>query len=465
MNARRRFHRGGPQAPSRGSTLVIVLWIALGLVSLGLYFGQSSALALRASDQRAASIEAEQAIQGATRYAAYVLTNLDIPGVLPQFQIAPTFRPVTENVRVGDSAFWFLGRDPDLLASTPGRNVQPVFGLVDEASKLNLNTATLEMLEALPRMTPQLAAAIMDWRDEDDEVSTDGAEESTYQRLNPAYRCKNAPFESIEELRLVYGMTLDILAGEDANRNGILDPNEDDYDSTPPLDNRNGRLEPGLWEYVTVHSQESLTTTNGTAKVSLGAQGRQQLATLLQERLGNQRANEILQRVGNQNPAGLLNFFVQSGMSVDEFAQVEGDLTAGDGQTPRQGLINVNSAPEAVLACIPGIGIDMAPQLVSYRQSNPSRRNTVAWVAEILGTQRSLQAGRYLTGRSSVYSADVCAVGHLGRGYRRCRIIFDASEGGLRIVQRADWSHLGWALGSQTWQQMQQQRQLTQNTR
>jgi type II secretory pathway component PulK len=152
-------------------------------------------------------------------------------------------------------------------------------------------------------------------------------------------------------------------------------------------------------------------------------------------------------------------------MSVEEFAQVEGDITAGDGQTPQEGLINVNSAPEAVLACIPGIGTDMAPQLVAYRQSNPSRRNTVAWVAEILGTPRSQQAGRYLTGRSSVYSADVCAVGHLGRGYRRCRMVFDASEGGLRIVQRTDWSHLGWALGSQAWQQIQQQRQLTQNTR
>ncbi|MFM8418983.1 MAG: general secretion pathway protein GspK [Verrucomicrobiota bacterium] len=450
---------------ARASTLVIVLWIALGLVALGLYFGQSSALGLRASDQRAASIEAEQAIQGATRYAAYVLTNLDTPGVLPQFQVAPSFRPVVENVRVGDAAFWFLGRDVDRLASTMGRNLQPVFGLVDESSKLNLNTATLEMLELLPRMTPQLAAAIIDWRDENDEVSTDGAEDSTYQRLNPAYRCKNAPFESIEELRMVYGMTLDILAGEDANRNGVLDPNEDDYDSTPPLDNRNGRIEPGLWEYVTVHSRESITTTNGTAKVSVTAQGRQQLATLLQERFGNARANEILRRVGNQNAAGLLNFFVASGMSVEEFAQVEGDLTAGDGQTPQEGLVNVNSAPEAVLACIPGIGTDMAPQLVAYRQSNASRRNTVAWAAEILGTQRSQQAGRYLTGRSSVYSADVCAVGNLGRGSRRCRIIFDTSEGGLRIVQRTDLSHLGWPLGSRTWQQVQQQRQLTQNTR
>jgi hypothetical protein len=124
-------------------------------------------------------------------------------------------------------------------------------------------------------MTPQLAAAIIDWRDENDEVSTDGAEESTYQRLNPAYRCKNAPFESVDELRLVFGMTLDILAGEDSNRNGILDPNEDDLDTSAPWDNRDGRLDPGLWEYVTVYSKESLLRADGTAKISIGAQGRQ----------------------------------------------------------------------------------------------------------------------------------------------------------------------------------------------
>ena len=52
---------------------------------------------------------------------------------------------------------------------------EPWFGLVDEGSKLNLNTATAAMLEALPRMTPQLAAAIIDWRDTDSTVSDNGA--------------------------------------------------------------------------------------------------------------------------------------------------------------------------------------------------------------------------------------------------------------------------------------------------
>jgi hypothetical protein len=35
------------------------------------------------------------------------------------------------------------------------------------------------MLSLLPRMTPELAAAIVDWRDTNEEVSDGGAEEET----------------------------------------------------------------------------------------------------------------------------------------------------------------------------------------------------------------------------------------------------------------------------------------------
>ena len=124
-------------------------------------------------------------------------------------------------VPVGDAAFWFIGRSDQQTALD-----EPWFGFVDEASKLNLNTATAAMLEQLPRMTPELAAAIVDWRDSNSTVSDGGAEDETYQRLNPPYRCKNAPFESIDELRLVYGMTDEILYGDDANMNGYPDENE-----------------------------------------------------------------------------------------------------------------------------------------------------------------------------------------------------------------------------------------------
>src|ERR1043166_2610050 len=48
----------------QGSTFVIVLWIAFGLISMALYFGNSMSSELRASDNRVSGIAAEQAIEG-----------------------------------------------------------------------------------------------------------------------------------------------------------------------------------------------------------------------------------------------------------------------------------------------------------------------------------------------------------------------------------------------------------------
>ena len=64
----------------RGSVLVIVLWIAFGLVSLALYFANSMNFELRASDNRVCAMAADQAIDGAERYINYLLTQQVLNG-------------------------------------------------------------------------------------------------------------------------------------------------------------------------------------------------------------------------------------------------------------------------------------------------------------------------------------------------------------------------------------------------
>jgi type II secretory pathway component PulK len=447
----------------RGSALIITLWVAFGLVALALYFGNSSSLDLRAADNRAASLEAEQAIEGAARYAAYLLGRLDQPGLLPDVK---TYQ--CEAAAVGDASFWFIGRDPKVSQITTDL---PYFSLVDEASKLNLNTVTAAMLELLPRMTPELAGAIVDWRDADSDLTEMGAEEETYLLKTPAYYAKNAPFESVDELRLVNGADAEILYGEDLNRNGVLDLNENDSNVSLPLDDRNGRLDPGVVEYLTAFTKEPLTTTNGTARVNIrqNTGENQELRTLLEAALGTSRANEIMRQLGPGGGGGqtvtfnsVLEFYTRSRMTADEFALIEGDIYSAQGNAAPQGLININTASEQVLACVPGIGTELAGSLVGYRQANSGRMNTVTWAAEILGPQNSAQAGRYLTGRSYQFTADIAAVGHLGRGYRRTRFVFDTSTGTPRIIYRQDLSDFGWALGKQA---RLQQQQLAMNSR
>jgi type II secretory pathway component PulK len=420
----------------RGSVLIIVMWVAFGLVSIALYFAHSMTFELRASENRVASLEAEQAIAGAARYVNYLLTNLATNGAVPDPAAYQR-----EAALVGEARFWLIGR-----GDHQGTPAEPFFNLVDEPSKLNLNTASLDMLTALPRMTPELAAAIIDWRDADSTVSPGGAETDTYMRLQPPYNCKNAPFETLDELRLVYGADLDILYGEDVNLNGVLDPNENDGPLSPPNDNRDGRLDPGIFEYLTVYSRQPNTRTNINTT--------RELTALLQQKLGTARANQILRRPGvAAGNRSVLEFYLKSQMTADEFAQIASAITFTN-SAYIEGLINVNTASAEVLACVPGIGTDKAQSLVAYRQSNPDKLTSVAWVAQALDRSSAIQAGPYLTVESYQFTADIAAVGHHGRGYNRARFIFDVSEGAPKIRYRQDLTRLGWALGQTTRQRL-----------
>ena len=444
-------------AAERASVLIIVLWVAFGLVSLAIYFANSSSLELRAADNRVASLEAEQAIAGAARYLSNVLANLSEPGIPPD--------PATlkmEAVLVGNARFWLIGQplhEED--------DEQPTWGLVDESSKLNLNTATAAILQKLPKMTADLAAAIVDWRDADSTPSENGAEDEIYGRLNPAYRCKNAPFESTEELRLVYGFTYDILYDEDANMNAVLDPNENDEDATLPNDNHDGVLNRGVLAYVTVHSKMSNLRTNGQMKVNVGTVNTNDLTKLMTEAgLSSARVREVLARFPNGQGGGrpgppqpavtnksVLEFYIKSGLKQEEFTLIEADLTTSTNKVV-EGLVNVNTATTTVLACLPGLDAGKAESLAATR-TGAATQHSIAWVKDALGDDASaIQLGPFITGRSYVYTADIAALGHHGRGYSRVKFIFDTTEGGAKIRQRQDLTHLGWALGQNVRQQI-----------
>jgi type II secretory pathway component PulK len=452
-----------PLGSQQGSVLVIVLWIAFGLVSLALYFANSMNFELRASDNRVSAVSADQAIEGAARYINYLLTSQAANGSNGVFPVLSD--ALCQGVPVGDSHYWLIGRDTNNPVG-PGRLC---FGLVDEASKLNLNRASSNTLVWLPRMTVDLTQAILDWRD----TNGTGPTVTYYAMQQPAYQCKCDPFETIDELRLLYGADMDTLLGEDANRNGVLDANEND-------DNQNGMLDPGVLEYFTVYSREPNTNSDGSARINISrlTSTSTQLISLLQTNFGTSRANQILASLGLQSSgpapapgggptsnrsgasaattvrfASPLQFFTKSGMTSTEFALIATNLTATSGSYV-EGRININTASAAVLACLLGGDTAVAEQLVSYRQSNPNNLTSIAWVVDALGQGSSdalqtLSAGDYITTQSFQFTADIAALGPYGRGYRRVKFVFDTSSGTPKIVFRRDLTHLGWALGKE----------------
>jgi type II secretory pathway component PulK len=438
----------------RGSVLVIVLWISFGLVSLALYFANSMNFELRASDNRVCAQAADQAIEGAARYINYLLTQQAANGSNGVFLSLGD--SLCKAVPVGEAHYWLIGRDTNNPVG-PGRLN---FGLVDEASKLNLNTVISNQLFWLPRMTVDLTQAILDWRD----TNGTGPTVTYYAMQQPSYQCKCDPFETVDELRLLYGADMDTLIGEDVNRNGILDPNETD-------DNQNGMLDPGILEYVTVYSREPNTNSDGSAKINISSltSGSTDLISNLQTNFGTSRATEIMSSLGlvsapsrpGQRPssptpvsfASPLQFYEKSGMTATEFALIGTNLTTTNGSYI-SGRVNVNTASAAVLTCLLGDDLAAAQQLVNYRQANPNNLTSIAWVVDALGQSYAtdlqiLAAGDYITTQSYQFTADIAALGPYNRGYRRVKFVFDTSSGTPQIVYRQDLTHLGWALGKE----------------
>ncbi len=424
----------------RGSVLIIVLWVCIGLVAIALYFANSMTYELRASDNRASGLAADQAIEGAARYVSTVLALYATNGAVPATNLY-----AAAAVPVGAARFWLLGRNPDGTPST-----EPYFGLVDEGSKLNLNTVNTNTLAYLPNMTTDFAQAIVDWRS----TNSSGAYSLDYAQLG--YQEKEEPFETVDELRLVYGSTLDLLVGDDLNLNGVLDANETNSAGGAGINY-------GLLEYTTVYTREPNFHSDGTTLTNVNTARRRDLQTLFED-AGVGNASSLAAQLVSQRPrqgyAGLLAFCVQCrtfGMGSSDFAKIAPDVTTSSNAYIR-GRVNVNTAGlEVLTALLAGAGLDentasgTAQSLITYREQNPNDLTSVAWLVDALGNTssavRALARGDYVTARSYQFTADIAAVGPFGRGYRRVKFIFDTSNGTPIIIYRQDLSGLGWALG------------------
>ena len=471
--------------------MIVVLVVCLGLVSLALLFGRAMLMGYRGSDDDLAGLQAQAACEGAARYAAYLMTNVTNDG---DFPLVTTYQ--SQAVAVGDAFFWFIG--VPLPTDPPGT---PVFGLVDEASKLNINRMSATALENLPGMTEDLAEAIVNWRSSGGSVAaaTSGAGAGI-----SASTVKEANFESIEELAQVDGGTdLSTLYGNDTNLNHVLDPWEDipGAQPTPATGQANsgssqanagsGQLTSGLMEYLTAFSREPKRRRDGTERVDVtgvsqrparGANGATtttvtgstRLTNLLTRILSASRATTLLSNTYGTIPRpvrSVLEFYVRSGMTAAELGQVSPYLTIGNNQYTT-GLVNVNTASQTVLACLPGMTTQLAGQLVAARLQQSAPSSDLSWVAPILGNTVSVEAGPYLTTRSYQATADVAATGRNGHGYRRTQFVLDASNlvtasstssssssasssttaaatyTTAQIVYRRNLAGLGWALGA-----------------
>ena len=395
----------------RGVALIVVLWIAAILTALMYAFLSRMrveyALAGGFGDEK----KAEQLAWSAIDYGcAAVQSNVKTWHALTDPEWSHDDLRFFE-VALGDGAF-------TLSHPTYGDERRVLWGLDDETSKINVNVAPKEVLTRLPRVTEEIADSIIDWRDADANPGAAGAEDSYYLALDPPYRCKNQPFESVEELLLVRGVTPEILYGEDANLNGRLDDNENDGDDSYPPDNKDGKLDPGLWPLTTAWSRDRNTTSDGEPRVNINGSQVQQLTAA---GLTNGEAQGVLAGLLSGGPylsvAALLGDPAAGRPRVltpDRFRDVVDRLTTIDGEEV-PGLVNLNTAPQQVLLALPGMSESLALEIIAYRAVEGTDLSSMGWLLDLFEPAEFLPFAHLVTFRS--YQFRLHATGRLGTPY------------------------------------------------
>jgi len=174
----------------QGVAFIFVIWV---IALLAILLGSFSVLA-RTENLQARHLfditTARYAAEAGVHRAAFELSNPD-----PMSRWVADGRP-----------YEFTFEEADISVS-----------ITDDSGKIDINTADETILKGLFKSigldetkADQLTGAIQDWRDPDDLVHPNGAEESDYKSAGKPYKPKNAPFDTVSEIQQVLGMDYEV---------------------------------------------------------------------------------------------------------------------------------------------------------------------------------------------------------------------------------------------------------------
>jgi general secretion pathway protein K len=185
----------------RGVALVVVLWIFIFLFVVAVDFSAS------VREEATAVHRFSDDTQG------YYLALAGFEEGLYKFLQPPDRTIAQKNQSPADLV------DGNWREGTLGSGVYRV-RLVDEGGKININRVDEDDLRRIfthlgveePRRSV-LVDSILDWRDADDLHRISGAESDYYLSLSQPYTAKNGPFDAVEELLWVRGITRSLYYG------------------------------------------------------------------------------------------------------------------------------------------------------------------------------------------------------------------------------------------------------------
>ncbi|MFB0555743.1 MAG: helix-hairpin-helix domain-containing protein [Phycisphaerae bacterium] len=346
---------------NKGLVLVAVLWVVVVLMVLVAVLGRKSRLDTKVCLARTEALRCKWACRAGIEKAIGVLN---------------------EDTRVSDCRTDMRCDNEEDFNDIWLQRCSFTVRVVDEASKLNINTATKGQLLELPEMLEEIADSIIDWRDEDDTPSEGGAEGGYYENLPFGYMARNGPFRTIRELLMVKDVTPELFYGEDTNFNDKLDYNEQDGDESPPNDDGDSELDKGWIAYLTCYSYDNNKDAEGNQKININEADEDELTRSLNISRtqaewiagksitnGNdyQSIGDLINNSSPKTPEGSQ----QGEMDLQTFSQIADKITVDDSQKI-PGRVNINTASEIVLAALLGGGDSaeqIAAEIIAYRES------------------------------------------------------------------------------------------------
>ena len=163
------------------------------------------------------------------------------------------------------------------------------------------------------------------------------------------------------------------------------------------------------------------------------------------EVLSQERALEIIAPVQLRDMTSLIEFYYFIGMEYDEFEQIIDRITTSDDERS-DGRININSAPEEVLLCLPQLEQSDVDKLIQARSKEDAELDSILWITTVLDEEKATAIGSYITVKSSQYSEDIVAVSADGRAFCRYYGVIDTAEGTPTIVYKQSLHQFGWPL-------------------
>jgi len=428
----------------KGFVLIAVLWLAVLFVAIVTISAKTAKLDTTLSVGAGQRICGKWAARAAIEKVIYLL-NKDSNG----------------SDSMNDSWAFDDSDDDSQEIEINGFDIQ--ISVIDQASKININKINKKELLLLPNMTDEIAMAIIDWRDKDNNQQPSGAEESYYDSLIPSYHTANEPFKTVRELLAVKGITEKLLIG--AGKNDT---------ASEKISNGSDDSEAGGWgQYLCCNSSTDNKDSLGNDRININKADESKLVSglgvskehakwIVQKR--NKGFKSITDLIDGNSPkkkdlSKKENLPEKSNVKKDKskkgkgkdskkkkeiegvpldletFCSIADKMTISD-EKKLYGQVNINTAPQTVIEVLLDDNEQLAKSIVEFRDNSSTGIETIADLLEVKGvdikTFKNI-AGKFCT-RSNIFAVRCTATSIINQMRFAVETIIDRSSDPAEII-------------------------------